>query len=364
MNFKKYADLLTNYSLEIQPGERLLVRTTVQAEPLIKELYRAVYKAGGHMEVMLEIEGRQRIFMEEANGAQLDYVSPFLDYALRNFEAYLVIKAPYNLASGRGFPSEKVKQAKKAKQPLMKVYSERTATRDLKRSLCVFPCNALAQMAGMSLVDYTDFVFKACKLDAENPREAWLEVRKNQQHIVDHLNSKNSVRYVNELGTDIRFSTEGRTWINSDGQTNMPSGEVYTSPVEDSVNGVIHFNFPSVYMGTEVRDVRLEVKEGEVVNWSAKNGQEVLDQVFKIPGANRFGEAAIGTNYGIQKITKNILFDEKMGGTVHMAIGQSYLQAGGKNTSSVHWDMISEMRNGGEIFADDELIYKDGKFIF
>lgn len=364
MNFKKYADLLANYSLDIQPGDRLLVRTTVQAEPLLRELYEAVYRAGGTMEVMLEIADRHRIFIQEAKGEQLDQVNPLLDYALRNFEAYLAIKAPYNLSAGKGLDPEKSKRAKKATSELMKVYSQRTATRELKRSLCVFPCNALAQMAGMSLPEYTDFVFKACKLDADSPRDAWLEVRRHQQHIVDHLNSTNSVRYVNDLGTDIKFSTKGRTWINSDGQTNMPSGEVYTSPVEDSVEGVVHFNFPSVYMGTEVRDVRLEVKEGEVVKWNAQNGQEVLDHVFKIPGANRFGEAAIGTNYGIQQITKNILFDEKMGGTVHMAIGQSYLQAGGKNTSSVHWDMISEMRNGGEIYADDELIYKNGKFLF
>ena len=181
--------------------------------------------------------------------------------------------------------------------------------------------------------------------------------------MVDLLNKRTKIRYLGE-GIDIEFSTKGRTWINSDGQTNMPSGEVYTSPVEDSVNGVIHFSFPGVYMGHEVEDVTLWVKDGWIEKWEAKRGKDFLDQVFQIEGARRFGEAAIGTNYNIDKLTKNILFDEKIGGTVHMAIGQSYLQAGGKNQSTIHWDMITEMRNGGIILADDEKIYENGVFLF
>lgn len=142
----------------------------------------------------------------------------------------------------------------------------------------------------------------------------------------------------------------------------MPSGEVYTAPVEDSVNGVVRFSHLSIYMGTEVEDIRLEVKDGEVIKWDAKRGKEFLDQIFDIPGARRFGEAAVGTNFNIQQFTKNILFDEKIGGTIHMAIGQSYHQCGGKNNSSVHWDMIADMTNGGEIFADGQKVYENGQF--
>jgi aminopeptidase len=177
------------------------------------------------------------------------------------------------------------------------------------------------------------------------------------------LNSREQVHYKGK-GIDIQFNTKGRTWINSDGQTNMPSGEVYTSPVEDSVNGVINFSYPAVYMGHEVEDVTLWVENGEIQKWEAKRGQEFLNHIFALPGTRRFGEAAIGTNYDINKFTKNILFDEKIGGTVHMAIGQSYLQAGGKNQSSVHWDMIAGMKDGGQIFADGEKIYENGQFIF
>ena len=214
----------------------------------------------------------------------------------------------------------------------------------------------------MALEQYEAFVYGACHLYADSPIDEWLAVRQSQQQIVDLLNSRDHIRYRGE-GIDIEFSTAGRTWINSDGQTNMPSGEVYTSPVEESVNGVIHFSYPAVYMGHEVEGVTLWVKDGMVEKWEARRGQDFLDRIFQIDGARRFGEAAVGTNYTITRFTKNILFDEKIGGTVHMAIGQSYLQTGGKNKSSIHWDMIANMKNGGEIFANDEKIYESGKFL-
>jgi aminopeptidase len=215
----------------------------------------------------------------------------------------------------------------------------------------------------MSLEEYQQFVFGACNLFDEDPTQSWLNRRADQQEIVDLLNGRETVRYRGE-GIDISFSTKGRTWINSDGQTNMPSGEVYTSPVEDSVNGTIHFSYPGLYGGHEVEGVTLWVKDGYIEKWEATRGKDFLDQIFSRKGTRRFGEAAVGTNYNINRMTKNILFDEKIGGTVHMAIGQSYLQCGGKNESSVHWDMITDMTKGGEIFADGEKIYQDGHFTF
>jgi aminopeptidase len=170
------------------------------------------------------------------------------------------------------------------------------------------------------------------------------------------------MRYISK-DTDISFSTKDRIWINSDGRANMPSGEVFTGPVEDSVNGTIFFSYPGVYMGHEVENVRLWVKDGLVERWEATRGKDFLNYIFTIPGARRFGEAAIGTNYDISRITKNILFDEKIGGSIHMAIGQSYLHTGGNNESSVHWDMITDMTEAGEIWADGEKIYEKGKFL-
>lgn len=360
---EKYANLLVNYCLEIQPGDKLYVKSTTLAEPLVREVYRAAVRAGGLVEVNLAFREQGRIFLEEAEGDQLKYVSPFYKKAMEDFNAYLYIRAPFNLLEDKNVDPAKVKIHKDANADISKTYFKRTATRELKRNLCQYPTLAAAQNAGMSLEEYEAFVFGACNLTQPDPIQSWLDVRQFQQQIVDVLNSREKIRYKGE-GIDISFSTKGRTWINSDGQTNMPSGEVYTSPVEDSVNGVINFSFPAVYMGHEVEDVTLWVKDGFVEKWEAARGQAFLDQIFQMDGARRFGEAAVGTNYNINRFTKNILFDEKIGGTVHMAIGQSYLQAGGKNQSPIHWDMIANMMNGGEIYADDEKIYESGQFLF
>jgi aminopeptidase len=205
-------------------------------------------------------------------------------------------------------------------------------------------------------------VFQSCYLFDEDPVAKWLEVRKNQQAYVDRLNKADKVHYKGP-NIDISFSVKGRTWINSDGRANMPSGEVFSAPIEDSVNGTVYFSYPTIYMGKDVVGISLEVKNGEVIKWDAEQGKEVLDKVFAIEGARHWGEVAVGTNYNIQRTSRNILFDEKIGGSIHMAVGQSYKQCGGKNESTVHWDMITDMKKGGEIWADGELIYKDGKFI-
>lgn len=363
-DYKKYADLLVQYCLEIKPGDRFLLRSNANAEPLIKELYRACYQAGGNMETIISFEEQDRIFYENSQDVNLEWVSPLLDHAYRNFETTLFIRSPYNLSGAASTPEtqKKLAKVKASKKELSKIYSERTAARELRRSLCVFPNNALAQKADMTLSEYEAFVTKALKLDQDDPVAAWEKLGKNQQKVTDFLNTKSKFRYKGN-GTDITFHTEGRTWINSDGRTNCPSGEIYTSPIEDSVNGEIYFNLVSVHMGAEIKDIRLKVENGYVTDYDAGQGKEIMDNILSYEGARYFGEAAIGTNYDIQRITKNTLFDEKIGGTIHMALGQSYLQCGGKNSSAIHWDMITEMKDGGEIYADDEIIYKDGRFL-
>jgi aminopeptidase len=358
---KKYADLLVNYCLEIQEGEKLYIRTTTLAEPLVREVYREAMEQGGIVDVDMSFRERGKIFMENAGEEQMNHVSPMYRHAMDNYETYLVIRAPFNLREDNNVNPAKLKRRQKAMASINKTYFERTATRDLKRNLCQFPTQASAQEAGMSLSEYEDFVFNACRLYDDNPKKSWLQVRKDQQKVTDYLNNSKRVQYKGP-GTDISFSCEGRIWMNSDGQTNMPSGEVYTAPVEDSVNGVVSFSYPAIYMGREVKDVRLWVKDGYVEKWEASMGGEFLDEIFELPGARRFGEAAIGTNYNIQKITRNILFDEKIGGSIHMAIGQSYKQCNGENESSIHWDMITSMMEG-EIIADGEKIYEKGKFL-
>jgi len=360
---QRYAQLLTHYCLQVRPGDKVFISSTLLAEPLVREVFREAYAAGAALvECDLAFRERDLVFLKNASDEALRTPPTLTHLAMETFDCYLNIRAPYNLREGASTPADRSKIRQEAMAPVNKTYFERTADRRLRRNLCQWPTDASAQEAGMSLSDYEQFVFGACKLFSDDPMAAWLAVRASQQRIVDHLNRCSTVRYMSN-GTDITFSTEGRIWMNSDGQTNMPSGEVYTSPVENSVNGTVHFSYPCLYQGTEVEGVTLWVKDGLIERWEARRGQDFLDKVFEMPGTRRFGEAAIGTNYDIRQMTKNILFDEKIGGTIHMAIGQSYLQTGGKNESPVHWDMITDMTQGGEIWADGEKIYQDGQFL-
>ena len=359
---QKYADLLLHYCLNVQEGQRLFVSSSFLAEPLLLEIHRAAARAGVAVEYDLAFRDKGLVYWQEAKGAVLDMEPAFQTYAMEHFDAYLAIRAPYSLHEDQSATPDQKKRRAAAGARANQFYFSRTADKSMVRSLCQYPTKASADVAGMTLEEYGTFVFNVCRLDEADPVAAWLEVRKEQQKYVDFLNTCDEIRYKNEK-TDIRFSVKGRTWINSDGRANMPSGEVFTGPVEDSVEGVVHFDYPSVYSGHDVRGITLTVEKGQVMKWEAEEGQAVLDQVFAIEGARYFGEVAIGTNYRIQRATRNILFDEKIGGSIHMAVGQSYLQSGGKNQSTVHWDMISDMKKGGEIIADGTLIYKDGRFL-
>ena len=359
---QRYAHLLVHYCLELRAGQKVFIRSTVLAEELIREVYREAVKVGAHPQVDLAFRGKSKIFFDHANDDQLQAVSGIQKHIVEHYDAYLTIRAPYNLREESSVDPVKRTMRTKSGQELNQIFSQRTAEGTMVRTLCQYPTQASAQEAGMSLEEYQQFVFSACHLFDDDPAESWLKIRKEQQHYVDYLNKSKHIRYVGPQ-TDISFSIDGRTWINSDGRVNMPSGEVFSGPVEDSVNGHVYFDYPSIFNGKEVSGIRFEVKNGEIVSYSAERGEEILDEILKIEGAKYFGEVAIGTNYNISTPTKNILFDEKIGGTIHMAIGQSYIQTGGTNKSVIHWDMISDMSDGGKIYADDKLIYEDGKFI-
>ncbi|MCB0706467.1 MAG: aminopeptidase [Saprospiraceae bacterium] len=362
MILEQYAKLLVHYCLEAKPGERLFLRSTTLAEPLVREIYKEACKSGVWVEVDMAFEDQAQILLEHGTDNILQQVSPFYEKAIRDFDLMLSIRAPFKMHM-ETVSVERSRLRQKAFEEVNKTYYKRYGNGGFRTALCQYPTEAWAQEAGMSLEECTHFVYNACKLFEEDPVTAWLDVRAHQQKIVDYLDQRKEFRY-RSAGTDIRFRTDDRVWINSDGKHNMPSGEVYTSPVEDSVEGVVHFAYPVIYRGEEMEGVTLWVEKGYIEKWEAKKGQKMLEELFKVNGARYFGEAAIGTNYQIDRFTKNILFDEKIGGTVHMAVGQSYAAAGGKNTSSVHLDMIADMSNGGEIFADGEKCYDSGKFLF
>ena len=359
----KLAKLLVNYSTEVKPGDFVFVRCDEVASPWMAEVVKEAIKAGAHVETVLDSEEVNEIKLKYSSQAQLEESNFIYENTLKQADVWLTAWAHRNTKFNSNIPAEKIKFASKGASSWSKVYSERTGNGSLRWCGTQFPTSSDAQEASMSLSEYEDFVYGAGLLDKEDPTAEWKRISKEQEIWVKYLDTKKEL-YITSEGTDIKVNINGRKWINCDGKVNFPDGEIFTSPIEDGVNGYITFSFPGIYQGKEIEGIKLEIKNGLVVNASAKKGEDLLNALLDTDeGAKRFGEVAIGTNYGIQKFTKNILFDEKIGGTIHMAIGDSMPEAGGKNRSVIHWDMLCDMRNGGKIYADGELFYENGHFI-
>ncbi|WP_163191577.1 aminopeptidase [Clostridium thermarum] len=358
----KLAKLLVNYSTKVQPGEFVFVQCDEVALPWAKEVIKEVVKAGGHAEYRLTSEEIDETILKYSSEEQLREEKFILKNVLAKADVWLTAWGGRNTRSFTNIPGEKMKANLQGATSWRKIYSERMGDGSLRWCGTQFPTQSEAQEASMSLSEYEDFVYSAGLLDSEDPVAEWMRISAEQDRWVNYLNTKKELHIISE-GTDIKVKIEGRKWINCDGRVNFPDGEIFTSPVHESIDGYITFSFPSIYMGQEVEDIRLEVENGKVVKAEAKVGEELLKSLLATDeGSCYFGEMAIGTNYGIKECTKNILFDEKIGGTIHMAIGDSMPEAGGINKSSLHWDMICDMRNGGKIYADGELFYENGHF--
>ena len=359
----KMAEVLVDYSLELKPGDKFMIRSTDLATPLIKEIYRLALLRGAHPEVQLQVEGLSKIFYSTASDKQLQYVSPLHEKVVLGFDAFLSIMADHNTKALTSVDSSKMALQQRALAPWNQRFMERAAQGEMRWSVAPYPTQALAQEAAMSLDEYADFVMEACLLNTPDPLAAWQEVHDQQQRHVEFLNGVDLIE-IKAKDTDLRLRVKGRTWENCDGKMNFPDGEVFTAPIEDSVEGVIRFSFPGIYSGKEVEDIRLTFEQGKVVEASAAKGEELLHSLLETDaGARRVGEFAIGTNFGIKKFTRNMLFDEKIGGTIHLALGSTYFETGGKNESGIHWDMLCDMRDGGEIYADGKLIYRNGNML-
>ena len=304
----------------------------------------------------------QYTFFKYAKGHQLEFVSPFVKFMVENMDVSIGVWCQPNPKGLTNIDPSKIKMHAASRREIAETFNKRAAEGKLKWTGLPYPINAQAQEAAMSLAEYEDFVYSSCLVDKEDPTAEWKKISQEQERICNFLDKVSKIRMAGE-DTNLTFNVEGRKWINSDGKRNMPSGEVFTAPTEDSANGTIRFTYPGIYSGREVEDITLTFKDGKVVRASAAKGSELLQQLLKIEGADRIGEAAIGTNYGITRFTKNMLFDEKMGGTIHIALGNSYPESGGLNKSAIHWDILKDMKKDGEIYADGKLFYKDGKFL-
>jgi aminopeptidase len=360
---EKLADVLVNYSVSVEPGDWVVITGEALTAPLIRAVYARVLQAGGHPSTLISTPGLGNTFFEHAGEEQLKYVSPITKIAYQEADALISLMGTVNTRSLSGVAPEKYSQSQAARGELMKTFMQRSAEGSLQWVGTMFPCQAYAQEAEMSLDAYEDFVYCATFADREDPVAEWQAMHARQQTVVDWLQGKQRLT-AKGPHVDLEMSIEGRSFENSDGRKNMPDGEIFTGPVEDSVQGWIEFTYPAMYMGREVEDVRLVFTDGKVVEASANKNEDVLlNQLEVDEGARYVGEFAIGTNDGIRIFTKNMLFDEKMAGTLHLALGASIKETGGKNDSAIHWDMLCDMTEDSEIRVDGELLYKNGAFM-
>ena len=360
---EKLADVLVNYSVGVKPDQLVRVKGPPVALPLIAELYRKIVAAGGHPMVRMNPEELDEIVLKLADDEQLKYLNPIDLFEQQTIDCYIGIWAEENTKSLSNCDPRKMGTRDAARKPLMDIFMKRAASGSLKWTGTQFPCQAPAQDAEMSLSEYEDFVFSAGLLDRPDPVAAWKQVSERQQRLTDFLNGKRDYHVVAANGTDVRMSVADRKWINCDGHENFPDGEVFTGPVIDSVEGQINFSFPAVHHGRECDGVQLTFRNGKVVAGRASKGEDFLISMLDMDSGSRFlGECAIGTNYNITRYTKNTLFDEKIGGTVHFALGAGYPETGNANESGLHWDMVVDLRQGGDVEIDGEKINIDGKF--
>lgn len=369
---ERLARLLVEYSNEIRPGDRVLIEAEPAAEPLVRACFREILEAGGHPHLSISLAGQATltglddVFLQYANDDQLDYPATFYDLVYENFESRIRIQSLSNTRLLTGVDKARFARRGKATQNVLESQFTRGQTREFRWMTTLFPTQAYAQDSEMSLEEFENFVYRACHVDGpvSDPIKYWQGVKEEQSTIVEALNGHEQVE-VHGPHCDLKLSIKGRKFINACGENNMPDGEVFTGPVEDSVEGRVRFSYSSVSGGNEVEGVELVFKEGKVVEAHAEKNQQFLDSMLETDeGARYLGEFAVGLNYGVDRITKNILIDEKIGGSIHMALGAGYPETGSVNKSAIHWDLITDMQDGGEILVDGELFYKDGRFVF
>jgi aminopeptidase len=357
------AEILVRYSTRVSEGDVCVIQATTAAEVLVQAVYEEVLRAGGLPVMQLTTDGAQAAFYELARDGQLDWVPPTSEWAAETADVRIAVMADVNARELSRADPKKQARVQKARMGLMETSMRRSAAGEYRWALTLFPTQAYASEAEMSLREYEDFYYAACLATDSEPVTAWQRQSDEVMRLAEWIEGKEEVR-VTAPGTDITLGVAGRHWIPCVGEHNMPDGEFFTGPVEDAVNGEIAFTFPASYGGRTVSGVRFRFEDGKVVDASAEQGEDFLVEMLDTDeGARRLGELGIGTNYGIATGTREILLDEKIGGTVHLAIGMSYPETRGENSSAVHWDMVCDLRQGGSITVDGVELQRDGKFL-
>jgi aminopeptidase len=366
--FSNLAKILVQYSVNAQPGENVAIRcagSIAAALPLMQLIYTEVLHAGAIPQPMILGGGTEEfdhILFTHASKSQLDHVNPMFDLIARSYPCDIRILSAVNTRRLSNVDPSLMPILANAHSDLGKLYLERMAKKDLRWVLTAYPTTGYAQDADMSIQEYEDFLISATFADLPDPVSAWSELSARQSRLVDWLRGKSSV-HVKGNHVDVEFSIQDRSFVNCDGHVNLPDGEIFTGPVESSVNGWLKTTFPAIGGGVDVGKVSIKFKDGVVVEAEAEKNQEFLiNRLDMDDGARRLGEFGIGTNDQLKTFTKMMLFDEKIGGTIHFALGSGYPESGSQNHSALHWDFLVDMRDGGQIIVDDEVFYDSGEF--
>jgi len=363
----KLADVLVNYSTRVKKGDLVAIRGDPVAWPAIEAAFVSVLKAGGNPFYVPQCERVAELLLEHGSDEQIRFLNPLDMDRVEKIDVEIAFWAETNTKSLSRYPSDRLAAKQAARKPFVKRFLDRAAAKQVRWVGTLFPTNAFAQDAEMGLMQYEEFVFRAGLLHLPDPAAAWAKISERQQRVSDYLQGKKQVHFRvpaksgEHDGTDLRVNVSRSTWINCDGHENFPDGEVFAGP--QGADGHVNYTFPAVYYGKEVEGVRLEFNGGRVVNASAKKGEDYLIKMLdQDAGARIMGEIAIGTNYSIKDFSKNTLFDEKIGGTFHAAVGAGYPESGSTNESGLHWDMVCDLRSGGTIAADGEIFHQNGRF--
>lgn len=361
----KFARTLIEHSTQVKPGDRVAITATTIAEPLVRELYRLSLERGAFPHVLFDLPGQDELFFASAREEQLDFVPLFHKMAFEEFDVLIKIRSEDNTRALSSVDPARQSRRQKALSALLKAQLERGANKSLRWMSTQFPTTAHAMEAEMGSEEYQEFFFKAIHADDQTPDPVayWTRVGEEQQRIIERIEGHDRVE-LRGPDVDLSLSIKGRIFKNAFGEHNMPDGEIYTGPVEDSASGWVRFTYPAVYQGRVVEGVELRFVKGQVVEATSKTNREFLKRMIDTdPGARYLGEFAIGTNFEINRFTRNILFDEKIGGSFHLALGAGYPETGSQNKSNIHWDLICDMRQDAQILVDGEVVYQNGQFV-
>jgi aminopeptidase len=357
---QKLASVLVHYSLDVKPEQKMIISSNPLAEELILAVYREAIQAGAFPSLLIDFPRSREIYYKHASDRQLEFVPPIQKLVYETYDHYLSIGAEENTRALSGIDPSRRALRSKATSGLFKTMMGRAAKGELHWCYTEFPTFASAQEADMSLSDYEDFVFTAGKMNSEDPVAEWKAFGAQMTHLSGWLKGRDQV-VLKGKDIDLSLSIKDRFFIVCDGKENFPDGEIFTGPVESTVNGWVRFAYPAIFEGREVTDIELWFENGRVVKEKAAKGQELLTSLLDTDAGSRYlGELGIGTNYSIPRFTKSMLFDEKLGGTFHLAVGASLPESGGLNESGLHWDMLCDMAES-EVRVDGELFYQNGK---